>query len=159
MSVPRSADNAPLVSRNAANTAIGSALGLYVGRGRRYSVKQLSNATGVPDRRIECALVDPDSNDFRALAPEHLLSLCAFLGAEFTSEWLGKAGQGAFDLPDSDDPRPGDLALAASEDTTEIVRRAADGEFCADDRQALKVVGQRKMANGAKLIAMARRAA
>ena len=41
MTASPSADNSLLVSRNAAREAFGAALRLYVGRGRRWSVKQL----------------------------------------------------------------------------------------------------------------------
>ncbi|MFX7140303.1 hypothetical protein ABTH88_20465, partial [Acinetobacter baumannii] len=73
---------------------------------------------------------------------EALLSIARFLGADFTNEWIGLADQGAFDLPD-DEPDPMRTAIGAAEDTAEIVRRAGDGEFCAVDREALKVIGRR----------------
>lgn len=152
-----SANVGPTVSRNDAGEKISRALCLYVGRGRRYSVKQLSNATGVPDRMIECAKTHPDSEDWRPLPVDALLSIARFLGADFTNEWLGLAEQGAFDLPD-EEPDPMQAALGASEDTTEIVRRAADGEFCANDKAALRIVGQRKVKRGMQLIAAARAA-
>jgi hypothetical protein len=147
----------PLVSRERAGNKVGDALRLYVGRGRRYSVKQLSNGTGIKDRVIECAMEDAGGPDYRPLPPEALISISLFLGADFTSEWLSLAQQGAFDFPDGDEPRPGDMAVEASEHTTEIVRRAADGVFDDADRRALKVVGQAKMRNGMRLIAMAGR--
>lgn len=154
-----SASNSLLVSRERSANAIKAALRLYVGRGRHYSVKQLSNATGVKDRVIECAMTDPESIDWRPLPVEALLSIASFLGAEFTSEWLSLSVQGAFDLPDDGDLPPGQIAADSSEDATEIVKRAADGKFCANDRQALKFVGQRKIARGMRLVAMGKVAA
>lgn len=152
-----SADNAPLVSRERVGNTIAAALSLYVGRGRRYSVKQLSNATGVKDRMIECAKLQPDDPDWRPLPIEALLSIAAFLGADFTNEWLGLAQQGAFDFPDEGEPRPGDMAVESSSHALEIVKRAADGEFCAEDRAALKGIGQAKIRNGVQLVALAGR--
>lgn len=143
-----------LVSREQAGNAIGNALRLFIGRGRRYSVKQLSNGTGVKDRVIECAMTDAGSVDYRPLPPEALLSIALFLGAAFTNEWIGHAGQGAFDLPDGGDLPPGMVALEASEQTTEIMRRAADNSFCPEDQKALRVVGQAKVQTGMRLMAL-----
>lgn len=88
-----SANFPALVSREQAGNEINKALRLFVGRGRRYSVKQLANATGVPDRVIECAMTS--GYDHRSLPDWALLSLMKFLGPEFTNEFLGLAGQTA----------------------------------------------------------------
>lgn len=152
-----SADIEPLVSRNRAGAAVAKALSLYVGRGRRYSVKQLSNATGVKDRMIECAKCDPDNTDWRPLPLEALLSISAFLGADFTNEWLPLSGQGAFELPDGE-PDPGDLAIDSTEDSATVVRAAMDGKFDEDERADLRIVGARKIARGQQLIALGRAA-
>lgn len=159
MAVNDSANLSPLVSREHAWNKFASALRLYVGRARRYSVKQLANGAGVKDRVIECAMCAPDSADFRPMPFEAQLSIALFLGSDFTNEWLHLAGQGAFDLPDETEPPPGIIAADDAEDSAEIVRRAADGEFCRDDRRALKVVGKRKIERGMKLVAMGSKAA
>jgi len=91
----QSADFPLLVSRERAENAFGDALRLFVGRGRRYSVKQLSNATGVKDRAIECALCPSGDVDFRPLNMGQTLSIIKFLGPLFTSEWLVLADQQA----------------------------------------------------------------
>lgn len=103
MSDQRSADLPLLVSREQAENAFGDALRLYVGRGRRYSVKQLWNATGVKDRAIECAMCPAGSPDHRPLNHGQQLSIMKFLGPEFTSEWIGLADQVAFDKPEGID--------------------------------------------------------
>jgi len=154
MSASQSANIAPVVSRTAARTAIGDALRLYVGRGRRYSVKQLSNATGVPDRAIECAMCDPEGTDYRSLPIEYLLSIAGFLGSDFANEWMRLARLGAFDLPDEDVPPPGMLAAEHARDNAEIVVRAADGEFDDEDCRALRVVGEREIARGMRLVGL-----
>lgn len=148
----QSAGNSTLVSRSAARSAVRDALRLYVGRGRRYSVKQLSNGTGVPDRLIECAIADIDSADYRPLAYECLLSISLFLGSAFTAEWLKLARQGAFDLPDEDLP-PGAIAAESAEDTAIIARAAIDGEFQDHEKPGLHVVGQRMIERGQRLAA------
>ena len=154
-----SADNDPLVSRSAANETFRNAIRLFVGRGKRYSVKQVSNGTGIKDRMIESFMAQVDSSDWRKPDLEEVLSIASFIGPDFTCELIALCQQGAFWLPDDEDPNPGDMALGASEDTTEILRRAADGEFCAKDRAELAVVGRRKVERGMQLMAMGRAAA
>lgn len=153
-----SADFPLLVSRSAANDAIRDALRLYVGRGRRLSVKQLSNGTGVKDRMIECAMCGSEDADHRPLRPEALLSICMYLGATFTSEILRPTRQAAFDLPD-DEPDPGEIAIDSTDDNAAVVRAAMDGEFCDVERADLRVVGVRMMTRGAQLAALGPRAA
>lgn len=83
----------PLVSREQAGNAIAKALNLFVGRGRRFTVKELANATGVKDRMIECARLYADNIDHRPLPDWALLSIMRFLGPAFTTSALAPAGQ------------------------------------------------------------------
>jgi hypothetical protein len=153
----RSADKEPLVSRNAARDAIAKALKLYVGRGRRYSVKELANGTGIKDRVIECAMAGAADTECRSTPPEALLSIALFLGADFTNKWLQLAAQGAFDLPD-DEPDPGALAADNSDDNAAVTRAAIDGVFDQAERKVLPLVGARMMTRGAQLVATGRAA-
>lgn len=128
-----SADISLLVSRNAIREKVRDALRLHVGRGRRYSVKELSNATGIPDRCIEAAKCDPDDPDYRPLTLENLLSLCRFLGAPFASAFLELAGLGAFELMDGQIPLPNVLASAdtsesPADERKRLIRRLAELE-------------------------------
>lgn len=157
MSEPFAAKYPLLVSREQGRNKIRDALRLFVGTGRRYSVKSLANATGVPDWQINQALIDGDKADNRPLPPEALLSLMLFLGSDFTNEWLHLAGQGAFDLPDDDVPPPGEFAADIAGDGAEVARMAADGEFCGDDRKRLRAIGQRKIERGMVMVAMTER--
>jgi hypothetical protein len=130
--LPQSANDSLLVSRNSVRETLRAALRLYVGRGRRYSVKELSNGSGVPDRMIESALCEPDDPDYRPLTLENLASLTSFLGAPFASAFLELAGLGAFELS-GQPPLPNVLASAdASEDVSEerkrLIRRLAELE-------------------------------
>jgi hypothetical protein len=127
-----SANISLLVSRSSLRGAISKALNLYVGRGRRYTVKELSNATGVPDRIIECAKLDPEDPDFRPLREEALASVSKFLGAQFVSLWLETMELGAFELS-GQPPLPCVLAKAdaptdASEERKRLIRRLAELE-------------------------------
>lgn len=148
-----SANDFLLVSREQVGNAISSALRLFVGRGRRYSVKQLSNATGVKDRVIECAMCRADSLDYRPLSLEALASVGRFLGAEFTNEWMPLMMQGAFDLTD-EEPDPGALAADTSEDSAKLVRNAVDGTFDNDCPREMKGIGTRMVSRGAQIVAM-----
>lgn len=147
-----------LISREQAGNKIGAALRLYVGRQRRYSVKQLANGTGVKDRLIECAIADAGSVEYRPLPPECLLSLIAFLGPDFTNEFLHLAGQGAFELPDVE-PDPGALAADNSDDNATVTRAAMDGVFDDSERPDLRVVGSRMVTRGSQLVALSKRRA
>jgi hypothetical protein len=154
-----SANASPVISRNVAGRAVRDALCEFVGRGRDWTVKQLSNRSGVPDRRIECALCDPDREDFRPLGIEHLLSIALILGPDFTDLWLETAKQGAFTLTDDNDPAPGDLAADNAEDNAVVARAARDGKFDDDERPDLRIVGTRMVARGQRLVSIAQRAA
>jgi hypothetical protein len=123
----------PLVSRSAAREKIRDALRLYVGRGRRYSVKELSLGSGVSTRVIEAAIAPIDDENYRPLALENLLSIAKFLKASFVSHYLELAGLGAFELMDGQIPLPKVLATAeASPDVAEerkrLIRRLAELE-------------------------------
>lgn len=133
MNAPHAVNFPLLVSRNMIGEKLRDALRLYTGRGCRYSVKELSNATGVPDRCIEAAKCDPDSPDFRPLSLENLASICKFLGAPFMSSILEVCGLGAFELMDGQIPLPKVLATAGAEETPEqerkrLIRRLAELE-------------------------------
>ena len=153
-----SANFVPLVSREQAWNKFSSALRLYVGRGRRYSVKQLANGAGVKDRVIECAMYASDNIDFRPMPFEAQMSIALFLGADFTNEWIVVAGQGAFELPD-EDPNPGAVAADNSDDNATVVRAAMDGVFDDSERPDLRIVGSRMATRGSQLVALSKRKA
>lgn len=153
MAVHDSANFQPLVSRERIGNAQGAALRLFVGRGRRYSVKQLANGSGIKDRVIECAMIAADNPDYRPLSQEALASIGLFLGSAFTNEWIGLMGQGAFDLPEGE-PDPGNLAADNSDDNATVTRAAIDGVFDNEERPGLTVVGSRMVSRGVQLVAL-----
>jgi hypothetical protein len=133
VNAPLSANFGTIISRNAIRERVRDALRLYVGRGRRYSVKELSNGTGVADRLIESAMCDPDSADYRPLSLEALASIAKFLGAPFVSAFLELSDLGAFELADGQIPLPKVLsAVDPQEDIAEerkrLIRRLAELE-------------------------------
>lgn len=155
-----SAGISPNVSRAAIYRAFGTALRLYVGVGKRHRYKEIERGAGVSARMIEAYRHDLDHPEWREPKIEEIISVAGFIGPDFLNEILPELiGQGVFWVPDESEPPPGQFAADASEDTTEIVRRAADGEFCADDRKHLAVVGRRQIERGQVLVAMGRRAA
>jgi hypothetical protein len=133
-SAPEQAGIELLVSRNLARERLRSAMRLFVGRGRRYTVKELSNGCGVADRMIESAMCAVDDPDFRPLTLENLMSVGMFLGAPFVSAFLEPCGLGAFELS-GQPPLPKVLATAdqpedAAEERKRLIRRLAELEGC-----------------------------
>ena len=88
MSENQSADNPLIISRAVAGETEARALRMFIGRGKRYSVKEASNGSGVKDRVIECAMAGPDNADWRPLTAGMLHSLMSFLGPDFITAWL-----------------------------------------------------------------------
>ena len=114
-----------LVSCSAIREKQREALRLHVGRGRRFSVKQLSDGSGVPEANIENAMRVLECPAFRPLKQEELASIAKFLGAPFASHYLELSGLGAFDLMEQP-PLDGVLTTGpapVSETTTEKRRR------------------------------------
>ncbi|EPR09785.1 hypothetical protein M527_06560 [Sphingobium indicum IP26] len=155
-----SAGISPNVSRTAIYRAFGAALRLYVGVGKRHRYKEIERGAGVSARMIEAYRHEPEHHEWREPKIEEILSVAGFIGPDFLNEILPELiGQGVFWVPDESEPPPGQFAADASEDTTEIVRRAADGVFCADDRKHLAAVGRRQIERGQVLVAMGRKVA
>ena len=153
MSAIASVNIGPIVSRSLAREQFGAALRLFIGRGKRYSVKQASNGSGVADRMIEAFMANPESGDYRKPDLEEIISLSSFLGEVFTTEWLKLAKQGAFALPDDDLPSPGELVADCANDTAEIADAGRYGCFDERDDSELKSVGLREIDRGMKLVA------
>lgn len=151
MPADKSADIFPIVSRTRANETFRDTLRLFVGRGRRYSVKQLSIGTGIEPRTIESFMAPIDNPEYRRPAIEHVFSLCKFLGADFAGELFSIADLGAFELPDGDDPDLARIAVEAVQDAAEISTIAAQGGNVHD----LRDVANRSLRRSASLRAVA----
>lgn len=123
MNAPTSVNIPLLVSRNMIGEKVRDALRLYTGRGCRYSVKELSNATGVPDRCIEAAKCDPNDSSYRPLSLENLASICKFLRDPFASAVLEPCGLGAFELMEGQKPLPKVLVSADGPESPDQERR------------------------------------
>ncbi|MGJ0236963.1 hypothetical protein ACQEPB_00380 [Novosphingobium fluoreni] len=96
-----SAEKSATFSREQAENAFRAALNLFVGRGRRYSSKQVEIATGVSHRIIDCfRSYEFGHPDYRPLHMGAQLSIAGFLGAGFTTELLKPTGQIAVAIPE-----------------------------------------------------------
>jgi hypothetical protein len=116
MSAPFAEHFELLVSCSAIRERQREALRLHVGRGRRFSVKQLSDGSGVPETNIENAMRILDCPAFRPLKQEELASIAKYLGAPFASHYLELSGLGAFDLMGGQPPLPQVLDACKSPD-------------------------------------------
>lgn len=156
----QSADFGGMISREQAENEFRRAMNLFVGRGRLYSVAQLAKGSGVPARVIDCFRAYAYGHpDYRRLNFGQVMSIARFLGSDFTNEWLHLADQGAFDLPDDQEPDPGALAADNSDDNATITRAAVDGVFDQSERKDLKIVGTRLVSRGATLVALGKQRA
>jgi len=117
----------PLIPHDLAARQLQDALRIRVGRGRRYSFADLSDATGVPARTLE-SYVSGATPGFHVL-----LSLCAVLGPSFTSAILAPCGQAAQDA-DSDAPEHMKVLTAMGRLMAELTKAVEDGHV--DHREA-----------------------
>lgn len=122
-----SADLIPLVSRNAAGESEARALRLFIGRGKRYSVKEVANGAGWKDRVIECAMAGPDNADWRPLPAGALHSLMSFLGPDFITAWLKPTSFAAHDPAEVDHEELLEHALNYVAEHTKARRRESPG--------------------------------
>lgn len=152
---PRTAGDPPIVTRNGAAVAIRDALNHFIGTGRPYTRKEVAEATGVPYRVIETAQTPPGSVEGRPMPMYALLSLSAFLGADFTNRWLAVAKQGAFDFPDVAELRPAVEVAEAATWTSQLSLRAIDQELCSKDLEALLPYAVDTIEAGMRIVAMA----
>lgn len=112
----------PLVTREEIREKVRKALNLHVGRGRRFSVEELSEGAGVPKRSIQAAMTKITDENYRPLTLENLASIATFLKAPFASAWLELCGLGAFELS-GQIPLPSVLATADTDETPEEERK------------------------------------
>lgn len=127
MQHPESADNPLLVSRAVSGETEARALRLFIGKGKRYSVKEVSNGSGVKDRAIECAMAGPDNADWRPLSAGTLHSLMSFLGPDFITAWLKPTTFAAHDPAKVDHEELLDYALNYVAEHSKVRRRGSPG--------------------------------
>ena len=98
----KSVSNDALISPDRASEAVAQTLRLFIGRGRKFSVEDVAEGTGIPARTLRSYIATGEER--RAPSGDTLLVLSHFLGRDFSSRLLGNIGQGTFDL----NPAPGE---------------------------------------------------
>ncbi|KTT72637.1 hypothetical protein NS334_08570 [Sphingomonas endophytica] len=145
----------PRVSREDAHRAIGASLRRHLRR-KGWTVKRLANASGVPDKAIECAKYDVASEHWRPIhKAEWLLSIAAVLGADFTSPVLAVAQQGAFDITPDIAPRPGEIVATMAGHTAEMAAILVDGIVDDEERPRVIAIATSKATHVAAILRLA----
>lgn len=111
------------------------AFGLFVGRGRRFSVEALAAATGIPARTIR-AYKDGEA------CPGHLnlITLMAVLPPAFCNEVIAPAGLEAARRAEGGDPCTYAANRAVLTAAQRLGEMLADGRFCQKDQDELAEV-------------------
>ena len=119
----------PPISRDEALEAFSDAIRKHVGRGRRFSARDVAYACGVKDRAIGNWFAGGNAPELPAL-----LSLCRLLGPAFTSRVLAPASLGGVERIEAVPIHPLKIAEHMSGETTQLLECLADGRFCHRDR-------------------------
>jgi len=148
------ANNDLLVGSVEARNAIRWSLRLHIGRGRRYSVAEVSEGTGVPVWQLNQAMIEAEDSKHRPLPPESFMSVATFLGSSFLQGCIKPTGICVFDPPEGE-VSPGQMAANNTDDNATLVRAAIDDVFDEDECPDLIEVGNRMIARGMRLRSLA----
>lgn len=135
--------NDHLISTAGVDDEIARAIGLFMGRGRRFSVADVAEGTGLGARSLQSYIASGE--DRRTPSYEVLFTLMQFFGPQFTSKVLGWIGQGAHSLT----PEPGDPGMVIAtlaQGVSQFAIRGADNHFCHLDQGALEPVADELIA-------------
>lgn len=126
MTDKHSAEFAPLVSHEQLDNAFWRAIRMFVGRGKRHRACEVSAASGVHRRTLDCYRGYPIGHpDHRPLDYAQKFSIASVIGADLTTQWLRLIGQAAYDLPDVEpDPSALDTAGLDAGDVAHAVAKA-----------------------------------
>lgn len=127
----------PLISQDAAKDRVSDALQLRIGRGKRYSFRQVADATGIPERTID-SYARGDNSPTLA----NLLSLFSAMGADFTSDVIALSGQSASSC-NGDEPEHMRVLCAAGELVSMISAAIEDGHVDHQEAATLRPLAQR----------------
>ncbi len=126
--------NDRLISPDRAGNAVADALRLFVGRGRRFSVDDVSDGTGIPVRTLRSYVATGEER--RTPPSDTLLVLASFLGRDFTARLLSDIGQGTFDL-DPEPGAPGYVIATLMKVASVFAELGMDQVFCNGDKGKL----------------------
>lgn len=127
----------PLIEQDCAASSIVRALGLFMGNGRRHSVAEVSEMTGIPTRTLSSYIAS--GFDRRTPTADKMLVLMHALGPEFSSKLLSAIGQGAHDLV-MKHQQPNVVIATLAGGTAMLAEMAADGTLDHRERLALEPV-------------------
>lgn len=132
-----------LISQDVAEQQIARSISLFMGFNRKYSVKEVSMATGIAERTLSSYI--GSGEDRRTPAADKMLLLMGFFGDEFTSKVLSAVNMGAHQLVlKHEAPMAVVAALAAG--CSAVASYAADGIFDHQDRAKLEPIADRLIA-------------
>lgn len=135
--------NDGLISTAGVDDEIARAIGLFMGRGRQFSVADIALATGIGARTLQSYIASGEER--RTPSYEALFTLMQFFGPQFTSKVLGWIGQGAHSLtPEANDP--GVIIATLAQGVSQFAIRGADNVFCHVDQGALEPVADQMIA-------------
>lgn len=126
--------NDALISPDRAADGIASALRLFIGRGRRFSVEDAAEGTGIAARTIRSYIAS--GSERRSPSSENLMVLSHFLGRDFTSRLMSILGQGTFDL-DPEPGEPGYVIATLIRVASVFAELGVDQVFCNSDKGKL----------------------
>ena len=127
--------NNSMISPELAEDEICKAISLLMGRGKRYSVEDVSFGTKIPTRTLTAMIAS--GGDRRCPSGCNLLILASFFGVEFTERVLNVIGLGARELHPADDA-PAVVISKLMTGAAEFARAGADGRYCHVDRAELR---------------------
>lgn len=126
-----------LISQDAAKQRVSDALQIRIGRGKRYSFRQVAEVTGIPERTID-SYARGDNSPTLA----NLLNLCAALGPGFTSDVISLAGQSA-SACDGDGPQHMRALCVMTEASAMLAEALADDHVDHREAAAMRPIAQR----------------
>lgn len=124
--------NGPIIPHDLAVQRLQDALRILVGRGKKYSVQGVAEATGIKARTIESYLSGDATPGMNGL-----LSLCSVLGPSFTSDVLAPCGQVAR-AADTDAPEYMRAISMMGEGCSILADALADGYVDHQERARIK---------------------
>lgn len=125
------------ISRTQIDLVMHQILMRFVGRGKPFSIVQLSEDTNIPERKLESAKREPGDVEHRGLRLEEAMSILSLIGLPAQNMVLSLMGTAAVPR-NTAEMEPGKLMALLSEGTTEFVKRGIDGQYDRVDRAELQ---------------------
>ncbi|WP_374139454.1 hypothetical protein [Sphingomonas sp.] len=134
---PDTANFVQPISRTQIDLVMHQILMRFVGRGKPFSIVQMSEDTNIPERKLESAKREPGDVEHRGLRLEEAMSIVSLFGIPAQNMVLSLMGTMAIPR-DHAELDPGKLMALLSEGATEFVKRGVDGQYDRCDRAELQ---------------------